>query len=114
MPNLEEIALRDLVKNPKAFILYAACIAIGWVVNRVIPDDCHREVTRWQSLYYVSDRRRDSLQTTKDVLYEQLLTEKQQNIKLKQADNHTDSLLIKLSHKAETVLKPKKHHDPAN
>jgi len=98
----EETALKFLERKPRTFIIYAACIGIGWVINRIIPDDCHREVDRWQSAYYIATRSRDSIQASKDILYEDLLRQKR-------ADRHSDSLLMNLSRKASTVLKPFHH-----
>ncbi len=98
---LEELAIKDLVKNPKLIALYAGFLLFGWVGSRLLPDDCHQEVARWQSLYYAEHRGKDSLQATKDVLYEDLL-------KYKHTKKTTDSLILELGKKADHIFKKRK------
>lgn len=102
MPLPFEEVLEVLVRNPKRMIVYGALIGIGWLANRFVPDDCHQEVSRWQSLYYTTERARDSVQRSKDILLEEFLQQKQQS-------KHTDSLIYKLGRKADSIFK-KQHH----
>jgi hypothetical protein len=105
---LGEFALADLVKHPKLFILYAALIGIGWLTNRLLPDDCHRDGERWRALYILEERRRDSVQATKDLLYEALLKQNAEDEKRKAENKVTDSLLSKLGNKADSIFKKQK------
>jgi hypothetical protein len=99
----EEMTWKDLAKHPKLLLIYALFGGIGWLADRFVPDDCHKEVTRWQSLYYSEHRGKDSLQKTKDILYEDLLNHKQK-------DKVTDSLIYRLGKKSDQVFK-NKHHE---
>jgi hypothetical protein len=103
---LEEVALKDLVKHPKLFLLYAALLGLGWVTNRLLPDDCHQEVSRWQSLYYVSERKRDSVQSSKDLLMQSFIEQKQISRQEKLKD---DSIFYHLNNRAKKVLKNHRH-----
>lgn len=110
MPSpIEEIAIRDLVKHPKLFIIYALLLGAGWIADKLLPDDCHKEIERWQSLYYATAHAKDSIQTTKDILYEDLLNVQRENQEHKEKDKVTDSLLNHLSKKADHLLKKQKH-----
>ena len=102
---LEEIALKDLVKHPRLFIIYGAFLGIGWLIQRVVPDDCQKEVARWQNLYYSTARGKDSVQSSKDVMYEDLLKEKHERMKEKLEHKKTDSLILTLGKKADHILK---------
>ncbi len=98
---LEEVSLKDLIRHPKLVLLYAAFVGIGLVVNKIMPDDCHREVAKWQSLAYTNARGWDSVQRTKDILYEDLLIQKREN-------RVNDSVLLEIGAKANKLLKYKK------
>lgn len=105
---LEEIALRHLVKHPAAFLLYALCIGIGWLAPRLFPDDCQKANARLEKLYDSSLKRGDSIQSTKDQLYERYLVQRDTIKYQKQKDRTTDSLLRIIGTKAGVILKEKK------
>lgn len=103
----EDLALKDLVKHPKLVILYAVFAGLGWLGTRLIPDDCQKEVVRWQSLYTAEHRGRDSLQSTKDALYEHLIAVEQDSSRQKKQIKKTDSLIYRLGEKADHLFKNK-------
>jgi hypothetical protein len=109
MPFATDELIKDLLKNPKQSILYIVLVASGWAIDRIIPDDCQREVSRWQSLADRNAFGKDSIQQSKDVLYEDLLNLKRENKAHLERDKKTDSLIFALGKKAESTFKHKHH-----
>jgi hypothetical protein len=109
MPSpLEEIALRDLVKHPKLILVYAAFLGSGWLVDKIIPNDCQKEVIRWQSAFDRSEKRGDSLSNLNYQLAAQhvqdVITTRQQGQTIKTID----SLLNPIGVKAKEIIKNSK------
>ncbi len=103
-----EIATKDLLKYPKTVVLYACLVGIGWIADKIIPNDCQKEVQRWQSAFEREERRADHLSSANNALNAQhnqdVVLTKQQSQTIKTID----SLLNPLGNKAKEIIKQSK------
>lgn len=110
MPSpIEELALKDAFKHPKLMILYAAFVGIGWLADRVIPNEDQKDAERWRRAYYQAEAGKDSVQRSKDELYSELLQKRGIIEQQHQTIKTIDSLLQPLGSKAKQILKHTSH-----
>ena len=102
---METLSIIDLVKHPKLLVIYFAFLAIGWCSTRFFPDDCHKDNLRLEQENDRYLKRGDSIQASKDALYERYLVQKDTIREQKQRDRKVDSLLQQLGNKADNIIK---------
>lgn len=69
----EDLNLKDAIKHPKLFILYALFLGIGWTVDKCFPDDHQKDDMRCERRYDKVLQQKDSIQRDRDLLFVELL-----------------------------------------
>lgn len=102
---IEDLAFKDAFKHPKLFIVYLVFGGLGWLGDRLIPTAADKDAERWRHAYYKAEAKADSIQKSKDLLYEALLSEKFKNRQQQEAIKAIDSLVTPLGQKAKQIQK---------
>lgn len=110
MPSpIEQLALKDAFKHPKLMIIYLACMGLGWLADRLVPNEDQRDAKRWRDAFYEERAARIASDHSKDELYNELLFKNGIIDKQNETIKMVDSLVTPLGHKGKQILKHSSH-----